>query len=123
MRRVLRGLAIAFLGALGTVLTAVFGWVVVVLGPYLLDDYRLDGVVRVAAADWRDFGREGAIERLQFELDRSGIDEAHVGDHHCAFDEVESLKVVQCVWTATVRIPGTDRTLPLRFESRASFQE
>ena len=60
----------------------------ILVGPYLLDDWRLDHIVRAVALDWRDFGMEKAKERLQFELDRQGIGE-QIGDDTCLFVELQ----------------------------------
>jgi hypothetical protein len=89
-------------------------------GPYLLDDWRLDWVVRAVALDWRDFGLERARTRLQYELDHQGIG-AQVADHACAFDEEEERKSVHCKWSVKVPIPGSAGAVPLAFSSTATI--
>jgi len=94
----------------------------VLVGPYLRDDRRLDRVVRVVALDWRDFGREAAITRLQYELDHQHIG-MEVRDDDCALDEPEpGVKEVRCAWHVDVTVPLTSWTLPLDFGSDARIQ-
>ncbi len=91
--------------------------VLVLVGPFLRDDRRLDHVVRAVALDWRDFGRDAAVTRLQYELDRQRIG-AQVTDDHCALTTLEhGAREVRCAWVAEVRAFG--RVVPLTFESLA----
>ncbi|MBN2799629.1 MAG: hypothetical protein JXX28_10825 [Deltaproteobacteria bacterium] len=121
MRRALRWLGGGALAALASALVVVLAWLVITFGPYLLDDLRLDQVVEVVAIEWRDFGRERGVERLQYELDHTGIDEAHVADHHCALAEEQGRRTVDCQWSATEVIPLIDRPIVLHFQSRKAL--
>jgi hypothetical protein len=89
---------------------------IVVVYPYLRDDYVLEGVVRAVALDWRDFGREKAQARLDYELDHQGIG-MWVGDDDCALLELAGLRRVVCAWTAEVRVPVVEAIVPLTFGS------
>ena len=90
------------------------------VGPYFLDDQRLDGAVMAVALDWRDFGQGKARERLQYELDHRGIG-LQVGDDDCAFDEQGGTRIVRCEWAVDVAVPMTAKIIPLSFESRAEI--
>lgn len=92
----------------------------VLVGPYYLDDQRLDGAVMAVALDWRDFGQGKARERLQYELDHRGIG-FQIGDDACVFDEQGQTRIVRCAWDVDVAVPFTERRLPLAFESRAEI--
>lgn len=94
----------------------------VVLGPYVRDDMALDWAVRAVALDWRDFGEEQALERLQFELDNQGIG-PWVADEDCALANLEddTARAVSCRWTAHIEVPGSDLVIPLHFESTATI--
>ena len=107
--------------ALGTgVLVALVASVVVY--PFVRDDVLLDRTVSAVALDWRDFGRERAMSRLQYELDHQGIG-MQVGDDDCAFTEdVDGAKSVQCAWGVQVAIPLTKSSIPLAFSSVATVR-
>lgn len=90
-----------------------------VVAPYLRDDYVLEGVVRVVALDWRDFGREKAEARLQYELDHRGIG-MWVGDEDCVLAEEDGVRRVTCAWRAEVRLPLARAILSLPFRSTAA---
>jgi hypothetical protein len=101
------------------------GLVAVVLGaalfPYLRDDAVMDWMVRAVALDWRDFGRDAAVERLQYELDHQRIG-LHVGDDHCALTESgDGTRQVRCAWGAALVVPGTELRWPLSFASHAAI--
>jgi len=91
------------------------------IGPLLRDDRHLDHIVRATALDWRDFGREKAVERLQYELDHQRIG-LQVSDADCALDEPEEgTKRVRCAWVGDVQVPLVGRSFPLSFESEATI--
>lgn len=110
VRRVLLGMA----G--GGVLVALVPLVVVY--PYLRDDYVLEGVVRAVALDWRDFGQERAEARLEYELDHNGIG-LWVGDDDCRLGEEDGVRRVTCAWRAEVHVPLVEAIVPLPFRSSA----
>ena len=95
------------------------GLLAAVFGPYVMDDLALDRIAHAVVLDWRDFGRDKAVERLQHELDRQAIG-MHVQDESCAFEETETELAVRCHWSTQIAIPGTAFTLPLEFASEAS---
>lgn len=108
--------ALAIPAALGAALGALV-W------PYFRDDRALDDVVRVAALDWRDFGREKAETRLKYEIDAQGVG-LWVGDDSCAFVDGPPLatgeREIRCAWQVFVLIPGlSGRGVPLSFTSVA----
>lgn len=89
------------------------------IGPYVLDDQRLDAIVMGVALDWRDFGEIKARQRLQYELDHQiGL---QVGDDHCQFVEDDRGKHVSCAWSVRVPIPAAQRVIPLSFASSATI--
>ncbi len=88
------------------------------IGPFVLDDLALDRTVRAVALDWRDFGEDKAVERLQYELDHQGIG-SQVADEDCALVDESDERVVACTWTAEIAVPGADVAIPLGFRSRA----
>ena len=89
------------------------------MGPYVRDDMVLDRIVLAVALDWRDFGREKAHTRLQYELDRQRIG-LQVGDDNCTFGiHEDGIRTVRCRWEAQLTIPFTDVSRPLQFESLA----
>jgi len=90
----------------------------VMLGPYVLDDRKLDAIVKVVALDWRDFGEERARGRLEVELDRRSVGN-QVRDEDCRFEHQGDDRIVQCAWTVQVHILLLDRTVPLSFRSTA----
>lgn len=90
----------------------------VLVGPYVLDDQRLDTAVMAVALDWRDFGLEKAKTRLQYELDARKIG-MQVGDDDCTFEESPEGRTVRCAWKVDVVIPGIKRLIPMSFESVA----
>ena len=113
-RGFVRGTAWAIgLGAV-VVGAAVGAWV----GPFLRDDAKLDWIVRVVALDWRDFGEDKARSRLQFELDRQRIG-LQVRDEDCALVEEGEVRGVRCAWTAELRVPFSEMSVPLGFSSAA----
>ena len=103
MRRALKGLLILVLASMVCSVVAL-GWL---FGPYILDDWRLDWVVRAVALDWRDFGSEKARIRLQYELDHQHIG-GQVTDDSCRFEEIDATRTVRCNWAVDVRLPGTN---------------
>ena len=101
------------------VLLAIPVWI---LAPFFLDDRRLDGIVRVVALDWRDFGEERARARLEAELDQRGVG-SQVRDESCTFATEGADRVVRCDWTVFVEAPILARTYPLSFGSVARITE
>jgi hypothetical protein len=89
-----------------------------VLGPYVLDDRKLDAIVKVVALDWRDFGEERARGRLEVELDQRSVG-SQVRDEDCRFEQEGDDRVVRCAWTVQVEVLLLDRTFPLSFQSTA----
>lgn len=114
MRKWLVRLALLTLVPVVAAVAAIAAWV----GPFVVDDLLLDRVVLAVALDWRDFGRERAVERLQYELDHQRIGE-QVGDSDCTLDEREAWRVVTCRWVARLVVPGTQVAVPLSFRSEA----
>jgi hypothetical protein len=115
MRRWLVRIAVAVgLPVAGALLVAM-----AVAYPYVRDDLSLDRIVRAVALDWRDFGRETAENRLQYELDHQGIGLA-VGDDSCSLREQEGARVVACSWKVDVAFP-TGHVVPLSFSSVAEL--
>lgn len=89
------------------------------LYPWVRDDVLLDRAVQAVALDWRDFGEDAALARLQYELDHQGIG-MQVADHDCALSEApDGTREVRCAWAVAVTVPGTEATYPLHFDSRA----
>lgn len=89
--------------------------------PYVRDDLLLDRVVLAVALDWRDFGRDKAQARLEYELDHQRIG-MQVTDEHCALTESgDGLRRVGCAWTAQVRVPLLEVRVPLSFASQATL--
>ena len=98
--------------ALGAVPAWRIGWL-------LRDDYMLDGITVAVALDWRDFGMDKAKQRLQYELDRAGLDA--VRDEACKLDETkDGLRKVSCAWTMDLALPLWPHPIPLSFASEAS---
>lgn len=93
-----------------------------VLSPFVMDDLALDRVVRAVALDWRDFGREAAESRLEYELDREGIG-MQVKDEDCALIEDAGEKIVECSWQTAFVVPGVPDPVVLPFASRATIAE
>lgn len=112
-----RALRVVAAGVAGLVIV---GIVVVVsaLYPWVRDDVLLDQVVQAVALDWRDFGRDTAQARLQYELDHQRIG-MQVADDDCTLMQRGDVREVRCAWAVGVVVPGTDATWPLRFSSRA----
>lgn len=102
-------------------LTLLLGMLAALLGgplvPYVIDDVRLDGIVRAVALDWRDFGEDEARERLQFELDAQGIDGA-VRDESCELEMVEGGREVRCAWTVQAQVIWGTQVLSFRSTAR-----
>jgi len=88
------------------------------LGPYVLDDRKLDAIVKVVALDWRDFGEERARARLEVELDRRSIG-SQVRDEDCRFEHQGEDRIVTCDWTVQVEVLLLGKTFPLSFRSTA----
>ena len=101
------------------VFLAIPAWI---LTPFFLDDRRLDGIVRVVALDWRDFGEERARARLEAELDAQGVG-SQVRDESCTFGSEGADRIVHCAWTVFVEVPLLARTWPLSFSSVARITE
>jgi hypothetical protein len=100
----------------GTVAAAL---ALVLVFPYLRDDWVLDGIVKAVALDWRDFGEAKARERLQYELDARDIG-THVRDDACDLTtRADGAKQVGCAWSVQLAVPGAGRVLPLSFTSVA----
>jgi hypothetical protein len=98
--------------ALGAVPAWRIGWL-------LRDDYMLDGITVAVALDWRDFGIDKAKQRLQYELDRAGLDA--VRDDACKLDEAkDGPRKVACAWTMDLALPLWPRPIALSFASEAS---
>jgi len=111
--RIAAGALVAGLVALGG-LASWLAW------PYVRDDLVLDRVVLAVALDWRDFGRDKARARLEYELDHQGIG-LQVTDEDCALVEEERVRRVECAWTADVRVPLLEISVPLNFRSVAEL--
>ncbi len=86
------------------------------LYPYLRDDLRIDGIVRVVALDWRDFGRARADERLRYEFAAQNIGR-HTSPADCTLEPDGAERVVRCAWEVEIRLLG--EPLPLGFVSEA----
>ncbi len=97
------------------VLAALGFWV----GPYFLDDWRMDQLVAAVALDWRDFGLERARMRLQYELDHRKVG-LQVNDETCKMSREDGQSIVSCAWAVDLDLPFTSRVIPLRFSSRAA---
>jgi hypothetical protein len=114
LRRVLMGLAalpLVVAVALAVAALALF------LPPFL-DDRKLDAIVVVVAADWRDFGKDRAETRLEYELDHEGVGLA-VGPGDCGLVEDGDVRRVRCAWDTAVVLPLLDERVPLSFASEA----
>jgi len=110
------------LGSIGLAAVVFFSVPAWILGPYLLDDRRLDAIVRVVALDWRDFGEERARARLEAELDERGVG-TQVRDEACTFTTAGGERVVHCGWSVLVQVPFATRTFPLSFTSTARITD
>lgn len=100
--------------AVGFVLVAGGAWV----GPWVIDDLRLDWVVIAVALDWRDFGHEHARRRLQYELDNQNIG-MQVADHDCVLRALPTgVREVRCDWHVDLAVLGSPG-VRLPFSSRA----
>jgi hypothetical protein len=94
--------------------------VAAVVGPVLRDDAVLDWVVIAVALDWRDFGEDAAMERLQYELDHQRIG-MHVSDDNCRLEPLDDGgRSVTCDWGVALTLPGTDVVVPMSFRSSAT---
>ena len=117
MARWMRISAVVALGGFGLGLIAVGA----IAYPFLRDDAALDWVVIAVALDWRDFGEDAAVERLQYELDHQGIG-LHVDDDDCELQpRSDGARTVSCDWGVALAVPGTDVVLPLAFHSSATL--
>lgn len=106
-------------GGLALVAVLVALWPLRVLVPMVRDDMKLDGVVWAVALDWRDFGLPSAIQRLQYELDRSGIG-PWVEESRCGLRSLEGgEREVRCVWDVEIDHDLFGWRFPLAFESVA----
>lgn len=106
-------------GALLAIVLAIAAVPVWRIGWLLRDDYVLDGVAVAVALDWRDFGMDKAKQRLQYELDRAGLDA--VRDDACKLDEsADGTRTVACSWTMDLALPLWPDPIPLSFASEAS---
>jgi len=106
---------------LGAILLLLGLGVGAVLYPWVRDDLLLDQIVVAVALDWRDFGHDAAVGRLQYELDRRQIG-LQVSDEHCALSTTSAgIRVVRCRWFPP--IPGylAENGLTWAFESSASI--
>jgi predicted ATP-dependent serine protease len=90
------------------------------VGPYVLDDQRLDAAVAAVALDWRDFGLEKARTRLQYELDHQRIG-LQVSDDSCQMAEEGGTRIVHCAWDVDVAVPVVGSVIPMAFESHAEI--
>ena len=91
------------------------------VGPFVIDDWRLDRTVRAVALDWRDHGREQAEQRLMHEIDAQSIG-SQVGDDDCRLIDEGAVRLVRCSWTGVVRVPMTELARRMSFSSEASIQ-
>lgn len=104
---------------IGLVVVAALVFVFALVWPFVRDDLVLDRMVLAVALDWRDFGRDKAQARLEYELDHEGIG-LQVVDESCLLEERSSgERVVACRWTASVELPFVAWRVPLAFQSRA----
>ncbi len=112
------------LGSLGLVIGGAIVAVVtfaVALFPWVRDDVVLDGVVQAVALDWRDFGKEAAITRLQYELDHHAIG-MQVGDDDCILEaDADGNRHVRCEWAVAIRGFSGEDAVPLHFRSHATI--
>lgn len=108
------------LWALGLPLLLVGGAACWAAWPFLRDDLVLDRIVLAVALDWRDFGREKAQARLEYELDHQRIG-LQVTDEDCALVEEDRIRRVECAWTGTARLPLFGIAVPLSFRSAAEL--
>ena len=112
-KKLLRVLLFVSLGCVVLVLGSAF----VLLFPVVQDDVRLDRIAAAVALDWRDFGKDKALNRLQYELDSQGID--YLGDEDCSLFEEDGSKVVHCEWGVPLGVPGFRDAFDLSFVSDA----
>ena len=92
----------------------------IVVGPYVRDDFVLDGIVRAVALDWRAFGEDKARARLEYELDHRGIG-LQVRDEDCRLvAEDDGTRRVRCGWTVVLDVPVADTRVPMTFASEAA---
>ncbi len=102
-------------------LILVLGPITVMAGPFVRDDWLLDRIVRAVALDWRDFGRDRARARLEYELDHNGIG-LHVRDDDCTLvEEPSGVRRVTCAWEVRFVVPASGMGWPLSFGSEASI--
>lgn len=112
LRRALLGFAAGALVVVAVPCAVVF--------PYFRDDFRMDGVVRAVALDWRDFGEERARARLEYELDHQGIG-LQLTEEDCALLAEDGVRRVACAWSVLIEVPFAEVGVPLAFESRAEI--
>ena len=90
--------------ASGTVLVLLLG-IAAWAGPAVSDQIKLDWIVRTVALDWRDFGRDRAFQRLQYELDHQGVG-LHIVEQGCVLRALpEGHREVRCDWHASLPVP------------------
>lgn len=105
---------------IGLVVLLVGGLASWVVWPWLRDDVVLDRVVLAVALDWRDFGRDKAQARLEYELDHQRIG-LQVTDEDCSLVEEDTVRRVECAWSAAATVPLLGFTVPLNFRSVAEL--
>ncbi len=115
MRRPLLGL-VALIGAIAS---GVALWPLRDLVPMVRDDLVLDGIVVAVALDWRDFGLPRALQRLQIELDASGVG-PWVEASQCGLvtDDLGG-REVRCAWDVVVDHAMLGIEIPIAFDSVA----
>jgi hypothetical protein len=87
--------------------------------PWFRDDVVLDQIVIAVALDWRDFGKDTALARLQYELDHREVG-LQVSDDHCALSMTPTgERVVRCLWEAPLPAAVKEAGLRLHFASEA----
>jgi len=114
---ILRTVGRILTGGFLLVCVALIAGSVALLYPYLRDDWALDQIVQAVALDWRDFGKEKAVDRLRYEFSNRSIGR-HVTESNCTLMLEGKAKVVRCDWGVEVQLPG-DHRLPLTFKSEA----
>jgi hypothetical protein len=108
--RVVRLTALFF----GLLLLGLGAAAVALVYPYVRDDLRIDGIVRMVALDWRDFGRARAEERLRYEFAAQGVGR-HARPDDCRLVDEDDIRRVRCTWAVDIRVGS--RALPLGFSS------
>ncbi len=114
-RRVLLG-TLAAVGLVAVGWAAGPAWAV---GGHVRDRWAIVAVAVAAALDWRDFGRDRALQRLQFGLDRARV--AVVRDEDCELVASTGIREVRCAWSVAVHVPFVDRPWVIDFSARAAI--